>query len=106
MKLEIALITDPTRKVGFELAGINEIYSSGSRDDTMAILQKLIELKRFGIIMIADHLLPKTQEFQGMMMRSLPAIITVPTSGQSDVNASSEHLREFIKRAIGISIQI
>jgi len=106
LSYEIIIISDELRKIGFELAGIAGVFAVKSKADVMSIIRQVTRERNVGIIIISDQFLPETDEFQQLMKKSFPAIISVPCSGKQEGESTSQQLREFIQRSIGISIEI
>ncbi|MGN0907073.1 MAG: V-type ATP synthase subunit F [Bullifex sp.] len=99
--MEYYVIADEDVTLGFSLVGIQGV-AVHSREEAEAAFDSVVEMKRFGIIIItekaASFIREKVDKY--LFTEDLPLVVEIPNPGEK----SSRDLRTLVNEAIGVSI--
>lgn len=103
---KILAITEEGYDAGFRLAGC-DVEMAGSEKEVISILEKYIEQKNYGIIIVDADLFYKIEDKKRKIFEEslLPSIVplNLKTKGKRDAR---EYLKEVVRRVLGYSIRI
>lgn len=102
----ILAITEEGYDAGFRLAGCDAEIVKDEKD-MLSILEKYIENKIYGIIIVDAEIFYKIEERKRKIFEesAIPVIIPLYLKEKGKVGAE-EYLKEVVRRAIGYSIRI
>lgn len=99
--MEYYVIADEDVTLGFSLVGIQGV-AVHSREEAETAFDSVVEMKRFGIIIItekaASFIREKVDKY--LFTEDLPLVVEIPNPGEK----SSRDLRALVNEAIGVSI--
>lgn len=103
ISIRIALIADFDTVIGFKLAGLKEAYIAENDIQAEKILNKLIDEKDIGIIIITESLANKLRsqirQFYGKIM---PIIVEIPD--KLGPSPTIEFIRDLVRRTVGVEV--
>ena len=98
--MAIAVIGGNEFVVGFQLAGIKDVYEAGN--DMIGRINEVRNNREITIAIVDEALLEKLDKHDRMLIESSISPVFVPLSTSS----SQENLRFLIKKSIGIDILV
>ncbi|MGQ4910942.1 MAG: V-type ATP synthase subunit F [Candidatus Thorarchaeota archaeon] len=102
----IAVIGDRDTITGFRLVGVSECGIPKSADDTRNLLMKYFRDPTMGLVMITEPLAREVEDtIVELSQAPVPVILLIPDRDGS-TGAHETVLRELIRRAVGIEINI
>ncbi|MEM3713376.1 MAG: V-type ATP synthase subunit F [Nitrososphaeria archaeon] len=103
ISIRIALIADFDTVIGFKLAGLKEAYIAENDIQAEKILNRLIDEKDIGIIIITESLANKLRsqirQFYGKIM---PIIVEIPD--KLGPSPTIEFIRDLVRRTVGVEV--
>lgn len=106
--MKLVSITDSTTAKGLKLAGVKEAFEAKNGEDAEKILERELEKKEVGIIIITEDLAKDVSkdltELKEEKMSLTPIIIEIP-SREGPVPKRREIIDKLVKRAVGIKVK-
>ncbi len=97
--MEITVVGSPEFTLGFQLAGISDLYNPEGEDETSQIFRELLNKKGVGIIVVDSAILATLPErLRDRLSESVtPTVLGIGTEEDTT-------LRETIRKAIGVDL--
>jgi V/A-type H+-transporting ATPase subunit F len=103
---EIAIIGDPDTVTGFRMVGISNYAQPESPAATRQVLMDFFRDPQMGLILITEPLAKDVEEtIMELSAAPVPVIMAIPDR-QGPTGTYEEILRELIRKAVGIEINI
>ena len=97
--MELAVVGSQEFTLGFQLAGISNIFNPGNDDEMSSQLKSLLNSKEVGIIVIDSSIMPTLSE---RLRYQLSASVTPTVLGIGTEEDTT--LRDTIRKAIGVDL--
>ncbi len=103
MRTKIAVIGEDYFTSGFELAGLQDVFTLPLEEQKVKI-KELINSKEFGIIFISDSTYASLDHKLKKVIDniSFPLIISLPDIKNREIE--NENIKEMVKRALGFDV--
>ena len=97
--MEIAVVGSPEFTLGFQLAGISNLHSPETEDETSKVFRDLLTTKGIGIVVVDSAVLASLPErLRDRLSESVtPTVLGIGTEEDNT-------LRETIRKAIGVDL--
>ncbi len=97
--MEITVVGSPEFTLGFQLAGISDLYNPEGEDETSQTFRELLNKKGVGIIVVGSAILATLPErLRDRLSESVtPTVLGIGTEEDTT-------LRETIRKAIGVDL--
>ena len=97
--MEIAVIGSPAFTLGFQLAGLSELYNPEGEDELHAVLRSLLNNKSVGIMVVDSAVMATLPErLRDQLSASVsPTVLGIGTEEDTT-------LRDTIRKAIGVDL--
>lgn len=103
---KIAVIGDRDTVTGFRLVGVSECSVPGSPEETRDLIYRYFRDPTMGLVMITEPLAAEVEDTIVELSQSpVPVILLIPDR-DGTTGAYETVLRELIRRAVGIEINI
>jgi V/A-type H+-transporting ATPase subunit F len=98
--MEIAIVGSSDFTIGFRLTGIKKIYETNGDQDLVSTIQKVLDDKSVGILVIHNDDLSGLPKQLRNMLDELVTPTTIAIGGAGE----STNLRDKIKQAVGVDL--
>jgi V/A-type H+-transporting ATPase subunit F len=97
--MEIAVVGTPEFTLGFQLAGVSDLYNPGGEEELHSILRSLLNNKSVGLMVVDSTMLPTLPDrLRDQLSASVsPTVLGIGTEEDTT-------LRDTIRKAIGVDL--